>query len=312
MLDLIRKRLSVKIVVMVTLFAVPLAVACVWRVVVDEQEAVEEAVIAKGKVAALTGATAYGQILESGVASGELKLEDLINPTYEEIVYPGIRVSAKSYHTKFDRFTDAHGIEAIEDAFLADPDIEFASGIDSGGYVPTTISRYQVEPNGDPIHDQNARKKRKYNTIEHLVAAHYTGDEPLVQPYLQDKTKKSMWCVVVEIRVAGKHFGAFRVGVLRDQIALRGKEIAIRLAWLLGGTLVAILLTMLVLIQLSMRPLTRLVGVATRLSLDAAGSELDKRISEPGINEVSQMAKALDRLRQSVRGSIRMHLNQGL
>jgi methyl-accepting chemotaxis protein len=307
MLKMIRKRLSLTITAKLILVAVPLAAACVWRVVVDEQDAVEDTVLRKGRVAALVGAQAYAQILENGVASGELELKDLIDPRYEEIAYPPqLHVEGARYHTKFDKYTDTHGVQALEDAFLVDPDIEFASGIDATGYVPTTITRYAIEPNGDPRHDKNARKKRRYDSLLHLAAARYAGAEPLIQPYVQEGTGKSMWCVVAPITVSGKHFGAFRVGVLRDQIAVRSWALATRLAWLLGAVLGAILIAAVLLIHGSMRPLVRLVGQATRLSLDSVGDELDRRVHEPGTNEVSQMAKALDRLRQSVRASVRL------
>ena len=307
MFDFVRKRLALKIALVMTLISVPLAATTIWLVVTSEMDAAESAILQKGRVAAVTGATAYGQILEAGVASGELKLEDLVDPKYEEIVYPSAwKLEARSYHTGFDRFTDGHGIQQIEDSILLDKDFEFASGIDANGYVPTTVGKYQVEPTGDPVHDRLARKKRRYNTVNHLVAARHVGAQPLVQPYTQRETGRVLWDVAAEITVRGKHFGAFRVGVSRDQITERGRELAARLALVVGAALTLLIACAVALVQLSMRPLTRLVGRATRLSEDCAGDELNEPIREPYADEVGQMARALDRLRQSVRASVRL------
>lgn len=307
MIEFVKKRLSAKIALALTAVAAPLAVACIWLVVASEMQEAEAACIQKGRVAALAGAAAYGGILETGVASGDLKLEDLTSPEYVEIPYPASwHLEAKSYHTRFDTYTDAHGVQALQDSFLSDPDFEFASGIDANGYVPTTVGKYQVEPNGDPVHDRLARKKRRYNTVQHLVAARHVGAEPLVQEYTQRESGRRLWDVAAEITVRGRHFGAFRVGVSRDQIAARGRELALRLAWLVGVTLCLLIACAVGLVQWAMRPLVRLVGRATRLSLDDVGDELDLPIREPYVDEVGQMARALDRLRQSVRMSVRM------
>jgi HAMP domain-containing protein len=86
----LRHRLSIRIAAILSVAAIPvLALFAIW-VARGESAEIEEITVQEGRIAATAGAAAYGAILDAGVASGEIKLEDLLNPTYEEIHYPGL------------------------------------------------------------------------------------------------------------------------------------------------------------------------------------------------------------------------------
>jgi HAMP domain-containing protein len=302
---MLKSRLSVKISLRLSVLAAALMALATWVVVFDARGAASEMLLDQGRVAALAGAQAYSSILESGIDSGVLKLADLIEPTYEEITFPGIRVEDKRYHTHYDGYTDSHGIQAIQDAILASsPWFIYASGMAVGGYVPTPHDKYNKPPNGDPKHDRAmSRAKRKYDEPLQLAAAGYRGKEPtLVQDYHRD-TGELVWDVAAPIVVKGKHFGAFRVGVVKDRVHAQ----TVAMAWALGGTLgVAVLLLVaivLILIQRAMRPLVELACTATRLSTSEDGMEFEKKIRVESTDEVGQMARALELMRRSLRGA---------
>lgn len=298
-------RLSVKISWQLALIAVPLMVLATWIAVLDARDAASELVLDQGRVAALAGAQAYSSILESAVDAGTLTLTDLTEPAYEEIQFPGIRVENKRYHTKYGDYTDNHGIQAIQDAILASSSsFIYASGIDIRGYVATPHKKYAEKPTGDLEHDRaKSRAKRKYDQPLHLAAAGYQGNEPtLVQDYHRD-TGELVWDVAAPIFIKGKHFGAFRVGVVKDRVHAQ----TVALAWSLGRTLGAAVFLLVLAVLFSTRrallPLRELACTATLLSTDTDGLEIEKKIRVPSQDEVGQMARALELLRRSLQGA---------
>lgn len=301
-LDVFRTRLSVKLSLRVAAVALPVLAIAAWLVVAGQRAAVEDMVLERGRVAAIAGAQAYASILESGVRSGEVTLADLVEPTYQEILFQGIQVADKRYHTRYDSYTDSHGIQQIQDAILASSTaFVYASGVDVRGYVPTPHQRYAEPPNGDAKHDRAvSRGKRKYDHPEVLAAAGYMGSGPtLVQDYHRD-TGELIWDVAAPIYVQGKHFGAFRVGVLRSQVKAWSEELAISLARVLGAAVALMALAILLAARRSTQPLVDLAGVATRMSTSHDGTELRVPIQVTSRDEVGQVARALERLRKSM------------
>lgn len=298
-------RLSVKISLQLAVIAAPLMTLAAWIAVLGARDAASELVLDQGRVAALAGAQAYSSILESAVDSGALTLTDLTEPSYEEIQFPGIHVENKRYRTKYGEYTDSHGIQAIQDAILASSNsFIYASGIDIRGYVATPHKKYAEAPNGNLEHDRAvSRAKRKYDQPLHLAAAGYRGNEPtLVQDYHRD-TGELVWDVAAPIFIKGKHFGAFRVGVVKDRVHAQ----TVALAWSLGRTLgVAVFLLVLAALFSTRRallPLGELACTATRLSTSDDGIEFGKKIKVTSQDEVGQMARALELLRRSLQGA---------
>lgn len=301
-LDVFRTHLSLKLSFRVAAAAIPILALVAWLIVSEQRATVEDLVLERGRIAAIAGAQAYASILESGVKSGELKIADLIEPSYEEISYPDMMIEDKRYHTKFDWYTDAHGIQEIQDAILASSSaFVYSSGIDVRGYVPTPHKKYSEPPTGDWVRDRKvSRGKRKYDQPVILAAAGYMGTAPtLVQDYHRD-TGELIWDVAAPIYVRGKHFGAFRVGVIRAQVRAWSDQLTRALAVLLGSTVMLLALAILIVASRSLRPLVEIAGAATRLSTTHDGSELRVPIRAASRDEVGQVARALERLRQSL------------
>ena len=301
MIRMIRERLSLKISLRLVLLALPLLSVAVWWTAEGVRANVREMLIDKGRVAALAGARAFGAILESGIDAGKITLHDVVEPTYTEIPYP-FKIEHRRYHTQYDWYTDANGVQAVEDAILASsPEFIYSSAIDVRGYVPTPHGRYAEAPTGDVKHDRDrARAKQKYDQPLHLAAAGYLGEEPtLVQDYLRD-TGDRVWDVAAPIRVKGQHYGAFRVGVLQDSVDAYAVALALALARVLGLALVLLAGVVFWATQRATHHLRELACAATRLSTTHDGSELRTPIRAHTIDEVGQMARALDRLRVSL------------
>lgn len=308
MLRMLRSRIDVKVSMRLIAVAIPLLAVAVWQATESDRRAVEQMILEKGRVAALSGARAYGAVLEFGLQAGEFTLDDLLDPTYAEIVPPEIPAEVWShqehaqYHTRYDQFTDDHGIQEIEDAILgSSPDFVFASGIDLHGYVPTPHRKYAEPPTGDWTHDRKvSRAKRRYDNDEQLAAARYVGHSPtLVQDYHRD-TGELIWDVAAPIFVRGRHFGAFRVGVARDQINAKSGELALVVARVLGVAVILLAVAAFLTMRRAMRPLRRLAETANQISTSHDGEHLRTPIRATSTDEVGQMARSLERLRQSI------------
>lgn len=300
------QRLGFKISLMLSLVAIPVLALTAWRVIEYEISTVERLTLEKGKTAATAGAQIVGVLLENGVRSGELSLEELLNPVYIEIHFPGVSVEHKRYHTQFDNYFDTHGVQVIEDSILnSSPDLIYAVGSDKSAYVPVTHSQYSEPPTGNTEHDRaKSRSKRRFDRPDkdavQLKAAVYLGKEPLIQEYHRD-TGDVAWDVSMPIWVKGQHFGGFRVGVRKDQIAAHKAELALNLAGQFG-ILAAILIGFIFYrIHLSMRPLNKLVKITTDL---ASGDNIHIQVATTTKDEIGRIEKAVDLLRKSLRAAI--------
>jgi hypothetical protein len=87
---MLKSRLSVKISLLLAVIAVPLMALATWLAVLEARDTVSELLLDQGRVAALSGAQAYSSILEATVNAGVLTLDDVIEPPYEEISFPGL------------------------------------------------------------------------------------------------------------------------------------------------------------------------------------------------------------------------------
>ncbi len=242
-----------------------------------------------------------------GLEAGAFTEKDLFSPAFTEIPYAGVQPEFTRYHTQFDGYTDAHGIQQIEDAILTSSEgFVYASGIDAFGYVPTPHKKYDHPPTGDFVRDRAvSRGKRKYDG-EPRQAANYPGpDATIVIDYRQD-TGIVIWDVAAPIVIHGKqHWGAFRVGVQRDQLDIRTNDVVIGLGRILALAVLVLGIAIFLATRRSMRPLGELASAATLLSTTFDGTELEKPIRATSRDEVGQMAKALERLRISLRKAFR-------
>lgn len=300
----IHQRLAVRISLALTLVALPLLGVLAWWIVGGEAAEIEELTVQKGRVAAMAGARAYQAVLENGIASGELKLDDLLNPTYEKIEFP-VKIEDPRFHTKFDGYTDTHGVQGIEDAILSSSsEFSYASGIDRYGYVPTPHKKFDEPPTGDSAHDRRvSRQKRKYNG-EQLQAAKFISSEhepTIVLPYVRDTGEVAL-DVAATIFVQGRPFGAFRIGILRDGIVARQHTRIASLTAAFGVLALTLTAFIFLMLHRSIRPLETLAEQANLISM---GEGTNEPIRSDRTDEIGKMTKSVNRLRSSLASAMK-------
>ena len=162
MLELIKRRLSLKVSLVLALITIPPMVAAAYFITANESARIEALTISSGKVAAMSGARMYGATLESGIDAGFMTIGDVLEPSYEEIKGFDFGENPR-YHTKYDFFTDRTAV-GFEDRLLeSSPDFLYAVGGDMNGYTPTHDSKFQKALTGDRNKDLSGnRGKRKF------------------------------------------------------------------------------------------------------------------------------------------------------
>jgi HAMP domain-containing protein len=299
MLEVIKRRLSLKVSLVLALITIPPMVAAAYFITTSESQRIEELTIASGKVAAMAGARMYGTTLEAGIDAGFMTVGDVLEPIYEEIKGFDFGDNPR-FHTRYDFYTD-RTVVGFEDKLLeSSPDFLYAVGGDINGYTPTHDSKFQRPLTGDRTKDLSGnRGKRKFFTAMHQNAARNL--EPvLVQNYLRD-TGEAAWDVSSPIFVKGRHYGAFRVAVSKDSIAAHKRGLLIQLAVVfsfLSAITVGFIFFML---RRSMRPLEHLASLANEIS---TGEGLDRPIRPTTSDEIGLMAKSLNRLRASLQAAM--------
>lgn len=299
MFELIRRRLSLKVSLVLAVITIPPMIAAAYLITASESERLEKLTIEAGKVAAMAGARMYGTALEAGIDAGFMTISDVLEPAYEEIKGFDFGDNPR-YHTKYDFFTD-RTVVGFEDAMLASsPDFLYAVGGDINGYTPTHDSRFQRPLTGDRNKDLGGnRGKRKFWTPMHQAAARNL-EPTLVQAYLRD-TGESAWDVSSPIFVKGRHFGAFRVAVSRDSIAAHKRSLLLQLVVVFAFLTVITVGFIFFMLRRSMRPLEHLAALANEIS---TGEGLDRPIKPASSDEIGMMAKSLNRLRASLQAAM--------
>lgn len=299
MFELIKRRLSLKVSLILALITIPPMIAAAYFITAREAARLEELTINSGKIAALSGARMYGATLEAGIDAGFMTIGDVLEPNYEEIKGFDFGDNPR-FHTKYDFYTD-RAVIGFEDKLLASsPDFLYAVGGDINGYTPTHDSKFQQALTGDRTKDLSGnRGKRKFWTAMHQNAA--KSLEPvLVQPYLRD-TGEAAWDVSSPIFVKGRHFGAFRVAVSVDSIAAHKRTLLFQLIVVFGFLAVVTIGFIFLMLRRSMRPLEHLASLANEIS---TGEGLDQPIRATSSDEIGQMAKSLNRLRASLQAAM--------
>jgi HAMP domain-containing protein len=299
MLELIRRRLSLKVSLILAVITIPPMVAAAYLITAREAASLEQLTISSGKVAAASGAEMYGTALEVAIDSGAMTIGDVFDPVYEPIKGFDFGDNPR-FHTRYDFYTD-RVVLGFEDKILeSSPDFLYAVGGDLNGYTPTHDSRFQHPLTGDRTKDLSGnRTKRKFWTPMHQKAA--ANLEPvLVQPYLRD-TGEAAWDVSSPIFVKGRHFGAFRVAVSVDSIAAHKRALLLQLGVVFGFLAIVTVGFIFMMLRRSMRPLEHLATLANEIS---TGEGLDKPIKPATTDEIGQMAKSLNRLRASLHSAM--------
>jgi len=299
MFELIKRRLSIKVSLILALITIPPMVVAAYRITTREAERLEQLTINNGKVAALTGAKMYGATLEAGIDAGFMTIGDVLEPVYEEIKGFDFGDNAR-FHTRYDFYTDRTVVGFQDKILESSPDFLYAVGGDVNGYTPTHDSKFQQALTGDRTKDLSGnRAKRKFWTPMHQAAAKST--EPvLVQAYVRD-TGESAWDVSSPIFVKGRHFGAFRVAVSIDSIAAHKRSLLLQLSVVFGFLAIVTIGFIFLMLRQAMKPLEHLAMVANEIS---TGEGLDRPIKPVTTDEIGQMAKSLNRLRASLKAAM--------
>lgn len=299
MFDAIRRRLSLKVSFILALITIPPMVAAAYMITANETAHMEETTINSGKIAALTGAKVFGDILDAGIDAGFYTVKDLLDPAYEDI--KGFDwFDNPRWHTKFDGYTD-RTITGFQDRMLeSSPDFIYCLGNDMNGYLPSHNTMYMKPITNDKVKDLNGnRTKRKFENPMH-VAARRNLEPLLVQAYVRD-AGEPVWDVSSPIYVKGQHWGVFRVGVSRVSIAAHKKALLIQLGAVFGFLAVVTIGFIFLMLRRSIRPLEQLTETANAIS---TGENLDQPIKPTSIDEIGQMAKSLNRLRASLQAAM--------
>ncbi|MCM0081697.1 methyl-accepting chemotaxis protein [Geomonas sp. Red32] len=277
-------KLSFKIVFALILVQVVIMTAFSVYFVRSRRAAMEDELLAKGKILAQTGGKSMERVLSDAVATGQLTLDQLFDDKYVPI--PG--TEPQKYHTQFDKFTDG-AIQALEDEFIQDDQVVFAVLEDRNGYIPTHNTKYSAALTGDKEKDKTGnRTKRIFNDEVGLAAAH--NQQPFLQRVYQRDTGETMWDLSVPVRVQGKHWGAFRIGFSMEKI--EQKAAALR-NQVIGSMFIMLIISstfILFVVSRAVRPLLNLTGAALRISK----GNLDETVPVESRDEIGELAQAFN------------------
>lgn len=319
MLKYVFYKLSVRLSLLLAIVVVS-SLGLIAAIVIERTvRSTEDMVLQEAKTVALSAAAAYSRILEEGIASKELTLKDILDPTYEKMSFTdkdgnSIQVEDARYHTILGDYTDKHGVQKLQDAIMEAGNFLFASGMDRRGYVPTPHAKQSLPPKGNATEEtQNwdrkySRGKRMYDGAEQIAAAGFQGNpkaKTLVQSYLRD-TGESAWDVAAPIKVMGQHFGGFRIGVSRDRINAKLHEVTVEFSILFGALTLIIVGSVFILSWTYTRPLTFLSETTDRLSQTTNMEELSRKLVSNDKGEVGNMIRAVNRLRLSLYNAMSM------
>ncbi|MFA5516898.1 MAG: methyl-accepting chemotaxis protein [Desulfuromonadales bacterium] len=170
------------------------------------QEMLVEELQAQGKEKAQVGARLMEGVLARALASGIFTLEQLFDENYQPIA----GTDPQKFHTAYDRWLD-ETILVLQDAFLQNEQVHFAVLVDRNGYLPTHNAKFCQPLTGDKEKDLlGNRTKRLFNHTVGLTAAR-NQEGVLVQVYERD-TGETMLDISAPVFLAGRHWGAFRLG----------------------------------------------------------------------------------------------------
>jgi methyl-accepting chemotaxis protein len=310
MFDLIKKRITAKIVIsLVVVLAVIMSISTVI-LVQRRASVIQEQLLVKAKGLALLGARTMEMVFKNAVNSGHFSEEELFDTDYKEIETGVLAGSAiPKYSTSYDRYLD-HKIKDFQDSLLAeDPMVVFAVLVDRNGYLPTHNSKYSLPLTGDPEKDKvGNRTKRIFNDPVGLAAAQFIETDQnnyLRQVYARD-TGEVMWDVSAPVHVNGRHWGGFRIGFSMQQTDAAITALRNDVLWMMGLVLLVTVLTLSVFVSLLLKPLRRVTAAANRL----ADGSLDETIEQTSIDEVGQLAAAFNRMSQVIVGNLREQIGK--
>ncbi len=161
--------------------------------------------------AAKQGAGQIMEIFERGLASGEIRLEDLFDENYVPIQGS----NPQQHMTRFVKFTDAYLPKIQEPILSANSGIAFCAAIDRNGFLPTHNLKYSQPQGSDPVWNAaNSRNRRIFGDPVGLACGRNTKPY-LLQCYRRDMGGGMLLLmkdVSAPINIQGRHWGGFRIG----------------------------------------------------------------------------------------------------
>ena len=295
MFEPIKRKLSLKVSLILTVIIVPIMAVGLTVVVSREKTRLEQLTLNEARAASQTAARAYGALLEAGLDAGEYTLTDLLQPSYEEIKGYDFGPNPR-YHTKFDGYTDRMISGLLNATLDSSPDFLFAVGQDVNGYVPTHAIKFTQPLTGDRAKDLTGnRVKRKYT--DDVAAKAAASLAPALVQYHERDTGEHVFDVSSPIFVHGNHFGTFRVAVSMVSLDAAKRLVLIELLVafaVLGAATIGFIFFML---RRAMKPLVELTDLGNQISL---GEGLDREVAVKTSDEIGQMARSMNRLRASL------------
>jgi HAMP domain-containing protein len=295
--DPIRRSLSAKISLMLALLLVVLLAMAATVTTVRQTRQLEADTLEKARLTAAMAARQYGDLFDNAIDSGLATVADVFDRHYVEIKGYDWGAHPK-YHTRYDTLTDRAAL-VFQDRILEDPDFVYAVGADENGYVPTHNSNFQHRPEGVEKDLAGNRTKRLFNDPLELKAVQSL--EPSLVQVIKRDTGELMWDVAVPISVKGKHWGAFRLGVSMVRIEARKWAFATTLVALLGAFALVTIAIMFLVVRRAVKPVVALTQAAEQISL---GEGLDQSVKSTAVDELGQLANALERLRVSMKAAM--------
>lgn len=157
-------------------------------------------------------ARAIGEMLDKAVDSGQVSLADLFDEDYRPV--PG--TDPQQVTTRFVALTDRLLPPLQEKLLTADPRNAFCAAVDRNGYLPTHNKQFSQPQGPDPVWNAaHSRNRRIFDDRTGLSAGRNTKAS-LVQTYRRDMGGGRfalMKDISAPIRVKGRHWGGFRIGV---------------------------------------------------------------------------------------------------
>jgi methyl-accepting chemotaxis protein len=159
------------------------------------------------RAAAQTAAREVERIFAEAVATGRITVETLFDRNYKPIP----NTDPTKYTSQFDAFTDRVLPDLQEGVLAALPHLTYATTHDVNGYLPTHNKKFSRPLTGN--YETDLMHNRTKRILKDRTAARAAANTKpfLLQTYKRD-TGEVLHDMSAPIRVAGRHWGTFRIG----------------------------------------------------------------------------------------------------
>lgn len=159
------------------------------------------------RLATETAAKEIARIFTQAIAAGQISEDALFDRTYKPIP----NTNPPKYSTKFDAFTD-RVLPTVQESLLERmPQLAYAAAADINGYLPTHNKKFSKPLTGDYDTDLMFNRTKRILNDRTGKRCGSNTKPVLLQTYKRD-TGEVLHDLSVPIYVAGKHWGALRVG----------------------------------------------------------------------------------------------------